>query len=758
MASSPSAAEKAAAEERKRKRREAWRKRQAAAKKPKISLSISASTGGLSSGNKKTKNNAVKKKKSKLNKKAAIFFGGEGEEGGGSELSSDQQSLNEQENEKRKKELTLPTHEQLLRFDVKKSTSSSLSGKENIGSDALDEFMKELKPDDSSNSMMIDDVSQNKNTFTDDEIKEDPNNVMNEEDEESARRSLIDALKKAPVPANNPILPMEKKKNNIIKIAAKSSDGMLQLASEVKDEKQRREDRLKQLSTEAELARQSTDNTTEIGRLFNDGEDGVMEEAERVLDVLTAAPDALEILAELNKKKELKSVDHSKIDYIPFKKNLYIVPRHLAKLTKEQMSDLRAKIKVRVRGVVNFAPVSSFAECGLSERILGILNKQKITSPFPIQAQCLPAIMAGRDVIGIAKTGSGKTLAYMLPMLRHILDQPDLRPHESGPIGLILAPARELAVQIHSVCKVFSKRIGIKSTAVYGGAGVAEQIGDLKRGTHIAVATPGRMIDILTMQSGKILSLSRVSYVVMDEADRMFDMGFEPQISAILSAVRPDRQTVLFSATFPKAVENLARKSLNYPLEVIVGGRSVASDSVTQYGEVCEEEDKFLRLLQLLGEHVENGKKVIVFVDTQERADNIFQQLISFSYSALSLHGGKEQEDRDSTISDFKRVDGPGVLVATSVAGRGLDVPSCGCVINYSTPNHLEDYVHRVGRTGRADNKGVSYTFVNSGDEAKFAPNIVKAMREAGQSTNISPELKKLSEGYIEKVKKGEAR
>ena len=297
-----------------------------------------------------------------------------------------------------------------------------------------------------------------------------------------------------------------------------------------------------------------------------------------------------------------------------------------------------------------------------------------------------------------------------------------------------------------------------RSTAVYGGAGVAEQIADLKRGTHIAVATPGRMIDILTMQAGRILSLQRVSYVVLDEADRMFDMGFAPQISAILSAVRPDRQTVLFSATFPKTVEALARKSLNYPVEVLVGGRSVASDQVQQHGELVEEEDKFLRLLQLLGEHADEEKKVIVFVDTQSRADSVFEQLSRCGYPSLSLHGGKEQEDRDSTISDFKRVDGPNVLVATSVAGRGLDVPSCGCVINYSAPNHLEEYVHRVGRTGRAGNKGVSYTFCNSGDEAKFAPFVVRAMIEAGQAENVSNELRTLSDDFKLKVERGEAR
>ena len=297
-----------------------------------------------------------------------------------------------------------------------------------------------------------------------------------------------------------------------------------------------------------------------------------------------------------------------------------------------------------------------------------------------------------------------------------------------------------------------------RSAAVYGGASVAEQISDLKRGAHIVVATPGRLIDILTMQSGKLLSLQRVSYVVMDEGDRMYDMGFAPQISAVLAAIRPDRQTVLFSATFPKTVENLARKSLMYPLEIIVGGRSVASDNVIQYAELVEEDDKFFRLLQLLGDHVDDEKKAIVFVDTQIRADNLFEQLLRNGYLSLSLHGGKEQEDRDSTISDFKRRGGSNVLVATGVAGRGLDVPSCSCVINYSCPNHLEAYVHQVGRTGRAKNKGVAYTMVNPADETKYAPNIVRALSEAGQSENIAPKLRALSDSFKVKVAKGEAK
>jgi len=600
-----------------------------------------------------------------------------------------------------------------------------------------------------------------------------------DQQEEEARRALIEALKSTPGPALESDITTEE--------LARPA----QLASEVKTEKSRREERLRQLERNADEARQSAQAAAapELGRLFDGGlESGVMEEAERSLEAAKAAPDALLVLAELNKKKELKAVDHSQIDYLPFQKNLYRVPRALAGLSNDEITNRRAKLKVRVRGHGAPAPVSTFEECGLSERIVEILEKQGITTPYPVQAQCIPCIMAGRDVIGIAKTGSGKTLAYLLPLFRHILVQPPLENNESGPIGLILAPARELAYQIHIVCKGFAKQFGLNSTAIYGGAGVAEQIADLKRGTHVVVATPGRLIDILTMHSGKILSLQRVTYICLDEADRMCkcsprrsncmhmlvtsqtdhlvfslstftdDMGFAPQISAIVAAVRPDRQTVLFSATFPKAVEILARKSLKYPVEIMVGGRSVASDSVTQYAELVDENEKFLRLLQLLGEQVEGTNKIIIFVDTQVRADSLFEQLLRNGYPSLSLHGGKEQEDRDSTISDFKRKDGPNVLVATGVAGRGLDVQACSCVINYSAPNHLEAYVHQVGRTGRAGHKGVAYTFVNPTEEAKYAPIVVRALSESGEAERISPALKELSDEFKAKVEKGEAK
>lgn len=270
-------------------------------------------------------------------------------------------------------------------------------------------------------------------------------------------------------------------------------------------------------------------------------------------------------------------------------------------------------------------------------RLLQLLQKHGYAEPFAVQRQALPAIMAGRDVIGIAKTGSGKTLAFLLPMYRHILHQPPLQEGE-GPIGLVMAPARELAQQIYVEAKKFAKGLGMRATAVYGGSSVSEQIGNLKRGSDIVICTPGRMIDILTMSAGKMVSLRRVTYVVLDEADRMFDMGFEPQITKILLNIRADRQTLLFSATFPRAVETLARRVLKKPVEITVGDRSTASGDITQYVEVRDESDKFMRLLQLLGLWYEKGN-VLVFVSTQQACDHVFQDLMKAGYPALSLHG-----------------------------------------------------------------------------------------------------------------------
>lgn len=370
----------------------------------------------------------------------------------------------------------------------------------------------------------------------------------------------------------------------------------------------------------------------DLGRIYASDGDIVDEE------LVESKKSALEVLEEHKRGKELKQVDHSTIEYLPFRKNLYIVPRALSRLSAEEVADRREGLQVKVRGKGCPAPVESWEQCGLSERILQQIYKLNLAAPFPVQKQAIPAIMGGRDVISVAKTGSGKTLAFLLPMFRHIMDQPPLR-DIVGPIGLIMAPARELAFQIFTEAKKFTKILGLRCGCIYGGAGVADQIADIKRGMEIAVCTPGRLIDILCMQSGRLLSLRRVTMVVIDEADRMFDMGFEPQIRMVLQTVRPDRQTILFSATFPKQIEMLAKKVLKFPLEIIVGeqGSGTVNKDITQIVEVHDESNKFLRLLQLLGEWYERGS-VLVFVDKQEKCDQLFQDVSCAFHNFPSDH------------------------------------------------------------------------------------------------------------------------
>ncbi|CAH2231608.1 jg14330 [Pararge aegeria aegeria] len=275
------------------------------------------------------------------------------------------------------------------------------------------------------------------------------------------------------------------------------------------------------------------------------------------------------------------------------------------------------------------------------------------------------------------------------------------------------------------------------------------EIAELKRGAEMIVCTPGRMIDMLAANSGRVTNLRRVTYIVLDEADRMFDMGFEPQVMKIIDNVRPDRQTVMFSATFPRQMEALARRILQKPIEVQVGGRSIVCKEVEQHVAILEDDAKFFKLLEILGLYSQMGS-IIVFVDKQENADSLLKDLMKASYPCMSLHGGIDQFDRDSTIVDFKSGKVK-LLVATSVAARGLDVKQLVLVVNYDCPNHYEDYVHRCGRTGRAGNKGYAWTFLTP-EQGRYAGDVLRAFELAG--TNAPPELRQLWETYKEAQEK----
>uniref|UniRef100_A0A7N6AY38 Probable ATP-dependent RNA helicase DDX46 n=1 Tax=Anabas testudineus TaxID=64144 RepID=A0A7N6AY38_ANATE len=447
-------------------------------------------------------------------------------------------------------------------------------------------------------------------------------------------------------------------------------------------------------------------------------------------------------------RKILEPVDHGKIQYEAYRKNFYVEVPELAKMTQEEVNAYRLELEgITVKGKGCPKPIKTWVQCGVSMKILNALKKHGYEKPTPIQAQAIPAIMSGRDLIGIAKTGSGKTIAFLLPMFRHIMDQRPLEESE-GPISVIMTPTRELALQITKECKKFSKPLGLRVVCVYGGTGISEQIAELKRGAEIIVCTPGRMIDMLGANSGRVTNLRRVTYVVLDEADRMFDMGFEPQVMRIVDNVRPDRQTVMFSATFPRAMEALARRILAKPIEVQVGGRSVVCSDVEQHVLVIDEDKKFLKLLEILGHYQEKGS-VIIFVDKQEHADGLLKDLMKASYPCMSLHGGIDQYDRDSIINDFKN-GACRLMVATSVAARGLDVKQLILVVNYSCPNHYEDYVHRAGRTGRAGNKGYAYTFITE-DQVRYAGDIIKALELSGSP--VPPELEQLWASFKDQQK-----
>lgn len=456
-----------------------------------------------------------------------------------------------------------------------------------------------------------------------------------------------------------------------------------------------------------------------------------------------------------HKRKEIPDIDHAKMEYEPIRKSFYTQSIEIAEMEDEDVDKLRAELdNITVRGVEPPRPITKWSQCGFGAQILDVIRDQKFENPTAIQSQALPALMSGRDTIGIAKTGSGKTLAFILPMFRHIKDQRPVANLE-GAIGMIMAPTRELAVQIHRECKPYLKALGLRGVCAYGGAPIKDQIAELKRGAEVIVCTPGRMIDLLAANAGRVTNLRRVSYVVLDEADRMFDMGFEPQINKILGNVRPDRQTVLFSATFPKKMESLARKALTKPIEILVGGRSVVAAEITQVIEVRTEDTKFHRVLELMGELYENDEdaRSLIFVDRQESADNLLKELGIKGYPSVSVHGGREQIDRDQAIVDFKNGSIP-IMVATSVAARGLDVKQLKLVINYDCPNHGEDYVHRAGRTGRAGNTGTAITFVTP-EQEKYAGFLIRALEDSKQA--VPGILTDMAASHKKKVAAGEA-
>ena len=407
----------------------------------------------------------------------------------------------------------------------------------------------------------------------------------------------------------------------------------------------------------------------------------------------------------------------------------------------ESGNDFRKRHEISVRappGLTVPDPMMNFDAGPWPKPLLDAVKRAGYTEPTAIQSQSWPIALQGYDMISVAKTGSGKTVAFLFPGLMHIAERGNGR-NARGPMMLALAPTRELATQIQEECMKFGSSCGVGSVCLYGGAPKGRQLQQLRNRPQICIATPGRLNDLL---ESRMVDMSSATYVVLDEADRMLDMGFEPQIRKILQHVPVDRQTLFFTATWPKAVIRVATAILTNPIQVNIGDTDqlVANKDITQTIEVCSGFEKEKRLMEILNNPPEgcDPLKALVFCSTKRMCDQLGR---SVGNLAGIIHGDKEQRERDWILNQFRQGRTP-VLVATDVAARGLDVKDCNLVINYDFPNQIEDYVHRIGRTGRAGKKGWAFSFIDGG-EGNMARKLIPILRDANQI--VSPEIEEMA-------------
>jgi ATP-dependent RNA helicase RhlE len=365
----------------------------------------------------------------------------------------------------------------------------------------------------------------------------------------------------------------------------------------------------------------------------------------------------------------------------------------------------------------------NFHALGLSEALLQDLADARFISPTPIQEQAIPPALAGRDVIGCAQTGTGKTAAFVIPMIERLSTLP-----KGQPKALILAPTRELALQTLTTIEKLGRSRRISATVIVGGADMQAQVRGLRQRPDILVATPGRLLD--HMWNGTIL-LSSITMLVLDEADRMLDMGFAPQINQILDALPEERQTLLFSATLPADLARLVHASVNNPVRVMVAPSATTADGVTQAVHHTSQTDKSDLLLSLLGADKDTA---LVFTRTKHRADRVGRMLDRAGHRVAVLHGDRSLSQRRAALEGFRR-GAFRVLVATDIAARGIDVANIGHVINFDLPNVPEDYVHRIGRTARMKTTGRATSFVTSED----AQQLRAIERLLGQTVPVAP-------------------
>lgn len=348
----------------------------------------------------------------------------------------------------------------------------------------------------------------------------------------------------------------------------------------------------------------------------------------------------------------------------------------------------------------------TFEQLGLTENLLKAVTEQGYTTPTPVQQKAIPLILEGRDVLAGAQTGTGKTAGFTLPLLQRLAENSDPHQKPRRVRALILVPTRELAAQVYESVLTYGKFLPLHAEAVVGGASIGVQTRQLRRGCDIVVATPGRLIDHIQQRN---VNLSNVEILVLDEADRMLDMGFMPDVRQIMSLLPKQRQSLLFSATVPNAIKSLAASVLNNPAEIEVAKQNATADNVSECVYGINREYKRELLSYLIGSN--NWRQVLVFVRTKHGADRLEKQLIEDGIRTVALHGDKTQGARNKALEYFK-MGKVAVLVATDIAARGLDIDELPHVVNFDLPQVPEDYIHRIGRTGRAGSSGAALSLV----------------------------------------------
>ncbi|KAI3879290.1 hypothetical protein MKX03_024265 [Papaver bracteatum] len=408
--------------------------------------------------------------------------------------------------------------------------------------------------------------------------------------------------------------------------------------------------------------------------------------------------------------------------------------------------DAYEDIPVETSGTDVPQQVNTFAEIDLGEALNQNIMRCKYVKPTPVQRHAIPIVAAGRDLMACAQTGSGKTAAFCFPIISGIMKKLQMPQNIPGrgngrvayPLALIISPTRELSCQIHDEAKKFSYLTGVKVAVAYGGAPMHQQLRNLERGVDILVATPGRLVDLIERAR---VSLSMISYLALDEADRMLDMGFEPQIRKIVQQMDMpppgERQTMLFSATFPAEIQRLASDFLSNYIFLTVGRVGSSTELIEQRVEYVLDTDKRSFLMDLLHTQRENGTYgkqalTLVFVETKRGADALEHWLTINGFPATAIHGDKVQMEREQALRSFKTGATP-IMVATDVAARGLDIPHVAHVINFDLPKDIDDYVHRIGRTGRAGKSGIATAFFNEGNQG-ISKSLLELLQEGNQA------------------------